>query len=76
MSDNLPVLLKRRLQAQVIGPIHAEMVAELGEDIRHWIGVYRRFYAFYFSSAHHFDEHLYAWCLRQLRPSPVFEPSS
>jgi len=29
MSD-LPVLLKRRLQAQVIGPIHAEMVAELG----------------------------------------------
>lgn len=27
----LPVLLKRRLQAQVIGPIHAEMVAELGE---------------------------------------------
>ncbi|MGH6854393.1 MAG: L-2-amino-thiazoline-4-carboxylic acid hydrolase [Aestuariivirga sp.] len=27
----LPVLLKRRLQAQVIGPIHAEMVAQLGE---------------------------------------------
>ncbi|MCW2805142.1 MAG: hypothetical protein JWN06_3359 [Propionibacteriaceae bacterium] len=53
-----------------------QAVAELGEDIRHWIGVYRRFYAFYFSSAHHFDEHLYAWCLRQLRPSPVFEPSS
>ena len=26
----LPVLLKRRLQAQVIGPIHAEMVAQLG----------------------------------------------
>ena len=30
MSE-LPVILKRRLQAQVIGPIHAEMVAELGE---------------------------------------------
>ncbi len=28
----LPVLLKRRLQAQVIGPIHAEMVAQLGEE--------------------------------------------
>ncbi len=28
----LSVLLKRRLQAQVIGPIHAEMVAELGEE--------------------------------------------
>ncbi|MBC8037958.1 MAG: L-2-amino-thiazoline-4-carboxylic acid hydrolase [Rhizobiales bacterium] len=27
----LPVLLKRRLQAQVIGPIHAEMVEQLGE---------------------------------------------
>ncbi len=31
MTD-LPVLLKRRLQAQVIGPIHAEMVAELGRE--------------------------------------------
>jgi hypothetical protein len=27
----LPTLTKRRLQAQVIGPIYAEMVAELGE---------------------------------------------
>lgn len=27
----VPVLLKRQLQAQVIGPIYAEMVAELGE---------------------------------------------
>ena len=27
----IPTLTKRRLQAQVIGPIHAEMVAELGE---------------------------------------------
>lgn len=31
-TSNLPVLLKRRLQAQVIGPIHAEMVAQLGEE--------------------------------------------
>jgi L-2-amino-thiazoline-4-carboxylic acid hydrolase len=28
----LPTLTKRRLQAQVIGPIYAEMVAELGEE--------------------------------------------
>jgi L-2-amino-thiazoline-4-carboxylic acid hydrolase len=31
MTD-IPVLTKRRLQAQVIGPIFAEMVAELGEE--------------------------------------------
>jgi L-2-amino-thiazoline-4-carboxylic acid hydrolase len=28
----LPTLTKRKLQAQVIGPIYAEMVAELGEE--------------------------------------------
>ncbi|PTM95158.1 L-2-amino-thiazoline-4-carboxylic acid hydrolase-like protein [Mycoplana dimorpha] len=28
----IPVLLKRRLQAQVIGPIHAEMVAAIGQE--------------------------------------------
>ncbi|MBD9372247.1 L-2-amino-thiazoline-4-carboxylic acid hydrolase [Rhizobium sp. ARZ01] len=28
----IPVLLKRRLQAQVIGPIHAEMVEVLGKE--------------------------------------------
>ncbi|MBI2719799.1 MAG: L-2-amino-thiazoline-4-carboxylic acid hydrolase [Rhizobiales bacterium] len=32
MSEELPVLLKRRLQAQVIGPIHAEMVAAIGKE--------------------------------------------
>lgn len=32
MAHDLPVLEKRRLQAQVIGPIYAEMVAELGEE--------------------------------------------
>ena len=31
-TSSLPVLLKRQLQAQVIGPIHAEMVAELGAE--------------------------------------------
>jgi hypothetical protein len=31
MSD-IPTLTKRRLQAQVIGPIYAEMVAEIGEE--------------------------------------------
>lgn len=29
--SDLPVLLKRRLQAEVIGPTHAEMVAALGK---------------------------------------------
>ncbi len=28
----LPTLVKRTLQAQVIGPIHAEMVAQIGEE--------------------------------------------
>lgn len=32
MSEETPVLLKRRLQAEVIGPIFAEMVAEFGEE--------------------------------------------
>ena len=31
MSE-IPTLTKRRLQAQVIGPIHAEMVAEIGQE--------------------------------------------
>ena len=31
MSD-IPTLTKRRLQAQVIGPIYAEMVAAIGEE--------------------------------------------
>ncbi len=32
MADELPTLTKRKLQAEVIGPIYAEMVAEIGED--------------------------------------------
>lgn len=41
-------------------------VERLGADTARWIDVYRRFYAFYFSSAWDFDPELYAWCLRQL----------
>jgi L-2-amino-thiazoline-4-carboxylic acid hydrolase len=29
---SIPVLTKRRLQAEVVGPIYAEMAAELGEE--------------------------------------------
>ena len=36
-------------------------------DLRRWLGVYRRFYGFYFSDSAGFDPGLYAWCLRQLR---------
>ncbi len=43
-------------------------VERWGSDVYHWIAVYRRFYGFYFSSAHVFDEDLYAWCRRQLTP--------
>jgi hypothetical protein len=32
MADALPTLTKRRLQAEVIGPIYAEMAAEFGEQ--------------------------------------------
>ena len=31
-TTQIPVLLKRRLQAEVIGPIYAEMVAQIGEE--------------------------------------------
>ena len=31
-QDELPTLVKRKIQAEVIGPIYAEMVAELGEE--------------------------------------------
>jgi putative membrane protein len=46
-----------------------QAVDRLGEEVRPWLAVYRRFYGFYFSSAHRFDERLYAWCLDQLRPA-------
>lgn len=37
--------------------------ARLGDQARHWIGVYRRFYAFYFAE----DPAVYPWSLAQLR---------
>ncbi len=35
----IPTLTKRKLQAQVIGPIYAEMVAQVGEgwDLGHYM---------------------------------------
>jgi hypothetical protein len=32
MTAEIPTLTKRKLQAQVIGPIYAEMVAQIGEE--------------------------------------------
>lgn len=32
MTEVLPTLKKRRIQAEVIGPIYAEMVAEIGDE--------------------------------------------
>jgi hypothetical protein len=32
MSSEIPTLTKRKLQAEVIGPIYAEMVAQIGEE--------------------------------------------
>jgi putative membrane protein len=46
--------------------LEAVAVERHGREIVRWIDVYRRFYGFYFSNAHAFDPHLYAWCLRQL----------
>jgi hypothetical protein len=32
MTAEIPTLTKRKLQAQVIGPIYAEMVAQIGQE--------------------------------------------
>ena len=42
------------------------VVERHGPQAAYWIGVYRRFYGFYFSNAYAFDPVLYGWCLRQL----------
>src|SRR5215213_2717294 len=47
--------------------LEALAVQQGGNDVRHWIEVYRKFYGFYFSDSFRFDPVLYAWCLRQLR---------
>jgi putative membrane protein len=41
-------------------------IARLGSDTVRWIGVYRRFYGFYFSSTFDVQPEAYAWCLHQL----------
>ena len=41
-------------------------VERYGSEVAHWIGVYRRYYGFYFSDTFRFDPATYGWCLRQL----------
>jgi putative membrane protein len=41
-------------------------VQRWGPEMAHWIAVYRRYYAFYYSASYDYDPQLYAWCLRQL----------
>lgn len=41
-------------------------VQRLGTEATHWIGVYRRFYGFYYSICFDHEPAVYAWCLRQL----------
>ncbi len=38
-------------------------VSRLGDEARHWIEVYRRYYGFYFAD----DPAIYSWCVEQLR---------
>ncbi|GAA3564374.1 hypothetical protein GCM10022197_20010 [Microlunatus spumicola] len=37
-----------------------------GPEVARWIGVYRRYFGFYFSDTAEADPRTYAWCLRQL----------
>ena len=41
-------------------------VQRYGPEVAHWIGVYRRYFGFYFSDTAGLDPRTYAWCLRQL----------
>jgi putative membrane protein len=41
-------------------------VQRYGPEVAHWIGVYRRYFGFYFSDTAELDPQTYAWCLRQL----------
>jgi putative membrane protein len=47
--------------------LEAAAVQRYGPETAHWIEVYRRFYAFYFSNCADDQPELYAWCLAQLR---------
>jgi putative membrane protein len=41
-------------------------VQRYGPDVARWIGVYRRYFGFYFSDTARADPRTYGWCLRQL----------
>ena len=41
-------------------------VQRYGAEVARWIGVYRRYFGFYFSDTAEADPRTYAWCLRQL----------
>ena len=41
-------------------------VERYGPEVARWVGVYRRYYGFYFSDTAEADPRTYAWCLRQL----------
>jgi putative membrane protein len=41
-------------------------VQRYGPEVARWIGVYRRYFGFYFSDTAELDPRTYAWCLRQL----------
>lgn len=41
-------------------------VRRYGPEVAHWIGVYRRYFGFYFSDTAGSDPRTYGWCLRQL----------
>ena len=41
-------------------------VQRYGPEVARWVGVYRRYYGFYFSDTAEADPRTYAWCLRQL----------
>ena len=43
-----------------------QAVQRHGPEVARWIGVYRRYFAFYFSDTAETDPRTYAWCLRQL----------
>jgi len=53
------------LTSVVLARFGASPVA--GGDLARWIGVYRRFYGFYFSDTAAVEPATYAWCVRQLR---------
>ncbi|WP_091076387.1 PH domain-containing protein [Microlunatus sagamiharensis] len=43
-----------------------QAVQRYGPEVARWIGVYRRYFAFYFSDTADVEPRTYAWCLRQL----------